>query len=324
MASNKVTNPAKNKRLSYGPVSTSSNNGQKVPHVDAKKKPPGSRGKAKQTSRSDLECICPICEDPIIDSSQLSIMCEGKCAAWLHRGCAGLSRAALSCLDSSPLPFLCPHCRLEAQSAEIESLRSSLSAQSLEIVSLQNSITSLTEQIDALSSSLSPSPNNVPSSTSHPRERLPPQSRLPPSLDSSHHRFNIIVSGIEESPVGTPRTARINSDINAASAILSDFSTDGTPPVYARDCRRLGRYRQDAPSPRPLLVTLNSTIEVSNVLFKCQRLSLTSKISSNTNRDAAIRYRDYYAVSSSIPQDNSVFLRISPSINIRDYVTYMA
>uniref|UniRef100_A0A1X7SPN5 Uncharacterized protein n=1 Tax=Amphimedon queenslandica TaxID=400682 RepID=A0A1X7SPN5_AMPQE len=80
------------------------------------------------------------------------------------------------------------------------------------------------------------------------------------------------VSGIEESPVGTSRIARINSDINAASAILSDLSTDGIPPVCARDCRRLGRYRQDAPSPRSLLVTLNSTIEVSNVLSKCQRL----------------------------------------------------
>ena len=45
-------------------------------------------------------CICPICEDMIVDSSEFEdnggidiIYCQGSCEAWLHRQCAGLSRS---------------------------------------------------------------------------------------------------------------------------------------------------------------------------------------------------------------------------------------
>ena len=43
--------------------------------------------------------ICPICEEAVVDSSSKSIghdtiFCEGTCKAWLHGGCAGMSKAA--------------------------------------------------------------------------------------------------------------------------------------------------------------------------------------------------------------------------------------
>ena len=87
--------------------------------------------------------ICPICEDHIVDGSQWLIWCDGECATWLHSGCAGLSKTALAKLHGSEDPFPYPHCQLQAQSAELLSLRSSLS--------------SLVEQFEALSKWLSSS-----------------------------------------------------------------------------------------------------------------------------------------------------------------------
>ena len=87
--------------------------------------------------------ICPICEDHIVDGSQRLVWCDGECATWLHSGCAGLSKTALAKLHGSADPFLCPHCQLQAQSAELLSLRFSLS--------------SLMEQFEALSKRLSSS-----------------------------------------------------------------------------------------------------------------------------------------------------------------------
>jgi len=44
-------------------------------------------------------CICPICEDLIVDSSESEddegpdiIYYQGSCEAWLHHQCAGLSK----------------------------------------------------------------------------------------------------------------------------------------------------------------------------------------------------------------------------------------
>lgn len=82
---------------------------------------------------------CLICEDVIDDDSQQSIMCEGTCSAWLHRGCAGLSRAALASLRDSPDPFRCPNCRLNEQASELASLKAQLSSLSCEFEKLRSS-----------------------------------------------------------------------------------------------------------------------------------------------------------------------------------------
>ena len=40
-----------------------------------------------------------------------------------------------------------------------------------------------------------------------------------------------------------------------------------------RDCRRIGKYDETKPRSRPILVTLNSTVEVANVLAKSSSLT---------------------------------------------------
>ena len=93
--------------------------------------------KQKKTS-----VICPTCDEPIIDGTTKSpghdsIECEGACKAWLHRGCAGLSKAAFQTATASPDPFLCPHCRLVAQSSELLALKSAVNTLSIELSSLK-------------------------------------------------------------------------------------------------------------------------------------------------------------------------------------------
>ena len=57
--------------------------------------------------------ICPICSDAIEDAigkkkGQCSIYCDGNCQEWIHRQCAGLSKAAFQSASSMDEPFHCP------------------------------------------------------------------------------------------------------------------------------------------------------------------------------------------------------------------------
>ena len=125
----------------------------------------------KQPKKSKLpSVICPVCEEAIIDttarsSGHDSIECEGLCKAWLHRGCAGLSKAAFLAATVSPDPFLCPHCRLVAQSSELSALKSSVNALSLELSSLKAVVDDLKANITLVSP---PVCVNVPNPTEPP------------------------------------------------------------------------------------------------------------------------------------------------------------
>ena len=76
--------------------------------------------------------------DMILDECHNSIYCEGLCSAWIHQGCAGLSKAAHSRLKDSSQPFQCPACRLDALTLEIVSLKESLASLKLEMSSMKS------------------------------------------------------------------------------------------------------------------------------------------------------------------------------------------
>jgi len=64
------------------------------------------------------ECICTLCQDPIVDANETaegqdSIFCEGQCSAWIHRQCTGLSKSIFDTLTKSEVSFYCPHCTLQ-------------------------------------------------------------------------------------------------------------------------------------------------------------------------------------------------------------------
>ena len=87
-----------------------------------------SSSKIKKNSSETQAFTCPICLDPIKDASDDStgedaIVCEGKCNTWMHRKCAGHSKAAYEAVTISSASFYCPHCRLDTQESEIASLK---------------------------------------------------------------------------------------------------------------------------------------------------------------------------------------------------------
>ena len=177
----------------------------------------------KAVSRKKL--ICPICEDHIVDGSQRSIRCDGECATWLHSGCAGLSKTAHAKLHGSDDPFLCPHCQLQTQAADLVSLRSSMSSLMERFEALSKKFTTLSSSLEAKSAaavltdstkssvahSTTVSPNSILSSCASEGDS---QVVVPPvrssyecfsvsNHESSDRRYNIVVSRIAERPHGT-------------------------------------------------------------------------------------------------------------------------
>ena len=220
-------------------------------------------------------CICPICEESIDDKLQQSIFCEGTCDSWLHRCCAGLSRAAFSKLEGSTEKFSCP-CRLHDQAIEISSLKESLA-------SLQRDVAALQELQSMGNQSVVSSPEEPVSS--NPRGSLP-STRQPPRTHGSDRNFNLIVSGIEESAPGTTRRDRLAHDNNKLSTLLS-FLLPNFSDQSVRDCSRLGRYLRDRT--RPLLVVLNRSCDVSTVLSNKSRLADRPNIKINRDLSPSLR-----------------------------------
>ena len=57
------------------------------------------------------------------NDSRVAIYCKGMCQGWLHRGCAGLSKASFNVVKDLSEPYYCPHCFLSDQKKEIASLK---------------------------------------------------------------------------------------------------------------------------------------------------------------------------------------------------------
>uniref|UniRef100_A0A1X7UI53 PHD-type domain-containing protein n=1 Tax=Amphimedon queenslandica TaxID=400682 RepID=A0A1X7UI53_AMPQE len=216
------------------------------------KKPPKKKSKSY---------TCPICDDQIDDSTQQSIWCDGECNTWLHRGCAGLSKAAHSKLNGTDIPFYCPHCRLMRQDREIESLKASLS--------------DLSKRFDDLTSK-SPGVSTPPDATSVPSQptRVVKNHSKPNSMEN--RKFNLVLSGIPEAPSSQSRSVRAHAMFEKVSEVFSEVLGDTNGPLpHIRDCRRLGKFQSpsDGFRPRSILVTLDSVLTVDRILSKVSSAS---------------------------------------------------
>ena len=65
-----------------------------------------------KTSSNTKILVCQVCEDVIVDASttkkgQESIFCEGPCGSWLHRYCAGLSKAVFASISKLTDKLFC-------------------------------------------------------------------------------------------------------------------------------------------------------------------------------------------------------------------------
>lgn len=213
--------------------------------------------------------ICPVCEEVIEDQSETkegqdSIECDGQCASWLHRRCAGLSKHRFAEISSVKAPFLCPPCRLATQECEIVQLKSALSA--------------IEKKLDAVITSLAnvkhphkvSQPPNFPQTYSQALSGASPPSEartLPLSMPD--RKSNLVVFGIPEHPPGTQRHTRTSADLAKLGEILGNLNNTISEQSI-RDCFRLGRFRES--HTRPILVKLVRTCDVSLILSSRRQL----------------------------------------------------
>jgi len=72
-----------------------------------------------------------------------AIFCENICNAWLHRQCAGLSKAAFDVLTVSESPFHCPLCRLLNYESQLSELKESIKLLESKVTVLEDGMKSL-------------------------------------------------------------------------------------------------------------------------------------------------------------------------------------
>ena len=208
---------------------------------------------------------------------QDSVHCDGQCNAWIHRQCAGLSSSAFDVVRKSTSPFYCPHCRLDIQAKEINSLKVMISALTSDLSSIKSH--------PALSSSPSVSSispvNTSPSyssSVTNDRSSPPSQSQISNSVSTaSDRKCNLVVYGIAECDKGTNRFDRLISDIDSvcqtAQSIVPSFDTR-----HVNDCIRLGKYSSDSSRSRPLLLKLNCASVAAELLKNRSKLPTDSNV----------------------------------------------
>lgn len=239
----------------------------------------GTKNKSlKPGTKADVvHCVCSSSEDV-----GHMVECE-SCSKWSHSKCVGIVQSV-----AHSFPFVCPFCikslfsRLAAAELEIDTLRARLSAlvestadqcqaHGAKIDELNSSL----QQISQSNSSSSPGDPNINRASSNNHVDFESNFTKPnESGTSANKRYNVVVSGITEPPSGTSYTGRLNADMEAVSTLLSNMADNIQSPLsfLIRDCRKLGRYKTDSEKPRSLLVTLNSTVEVSTVLSNCHQL----------------------------------------------------
>lgn len=153
---------------------------------------PIALGKSKEKDSSQPSKkggSCPVCLDKVEDPAgkrkgHKAIFCDGVCQDWIHRQCAGLSKAAFSKLSKSDcdIPFHCPKCIIISQSKELSTLRASVSSLEKEILSLK-----VPEHVVLTNSTCA---DDLSSTTNHSKQDLVPCPLLPtaPKSTGSQHR----------------------------------------------------------------------------------------------------------------------------------------
>jgi len=262
--------------------------------------PRGSkRNRTAFNSPCENATICPTCLDPIKDAAenregQEAIYCEGTCDAWLHWQCAGLSQNLYKIDQDGDDPFYCPNCRLIIQEHQIKELKSTIESLHKEVSELKSGIPQPTDVTDQPSSVQESQDGN-----SHPMSGTSTESVSICSLqapktttakkpDNKAHlddrKFNVVIYGINECDKGTNRAERQSHDLHNVTTIVTQ-GDKSINPLSIRDLLRLGKYREEAKKPRPILIRLTRTLDVSLLLAKAKSLPKGISIKPDMTRE---------------------------------------
>ena len=260
-----------NRRSSGQTLDDVSRTGIQKKHAKSVAKSSVSKNKTNPTIR----CVCTSKEE-----TGHMLECE-ICSKWLHSNCVNIKQSS-----ASTYPFVCPHCvkqmfcQIKELTEEIKVLKSTIDDQAKEISSMKNEISSAQAHLDGnleiatqLDNNQLPQPTaDLPSATRKPQYQSSPVLRQNTKNSDNDRKFNIILFGVSESPPGTPRFRRTESDFKEVFSVLSNLENNSDRKSLVRDCHRIGRYNSS--KNRPIRVNLGSTADVGRIL------SLRSSLSS--------------------------------------------
>lgn len=222
--------------------------------------------------------LCPICDSTVKDAvgnrrGDEAVECEGICAAWMHRKCASLSKAAFESVSKSKDPFYCSQCKLGKMELEVESLRG-------QIATLAGKLASTCDEISVLKSALKKPPVPVLSYShvaandldlSNARSQVSETvTKTTTTTSSQERKQNLVIFGLPECREGMSRLARSRIDLEKAGDVLSFIDPLVTAQVIS-DNFRLGKYQND--KTRPLLVKMARPNDVHSILMLRYKLS---------------------------------------------------
>jgi len=230
--------------------------------------------KKLNTTRPDLTTksmeICPICEELIKESvgkkvGDDAIMCDGICSGWLHRRCAGLSKAAYIELSKSDDPFYCPQCRLNKQQLELDAMRKTVEELASKLTNVCNKLSNGTLSLEVSEKTNSPTYCDITRRARGNETNI----RSPVHSIPDERKFNLVIYGQDECNETTKKSERARMDREAVVSILSkvDGQVNGNS---VRDCFRLGKYVNG--KRRPILTRLVRSCDVQSILSKRSRL----------------------------------------------------
>ena len=97
---------------------------------------------------------CGVCQGPIVDGKDETLLCEGKCGLWFHRGCASVPPCLYKELSNSEERFCLTWANLRLKQEvillkndlkEMAEIRDRCSALATEVLSLRQALESLKE-----------------------------------------------------------------------------------------------------------------------------------------------------------------------------------
>lgn len=239
------------------------------------------KGKDKKNKQDSTEAeLCVICDQTIQEDNEEqageeAIFCEGLCKSWLHRKCAGLSNICFNKFSKSNNKFLCVYCRLFEQTSLVEELRD-------EVNNLKAKLSESSESDNPVPDGQSVTALIQPSAIQEKPGYTPPTQAE--NSNSADRKFNVVIYGIKENPVNTPRATRTKADIKSCTEILTQANDEITHHCI-RDCFRLGKFKSTNTRPRPVLVKLTRVFDANAVLYNRSKAPNGIQIKPDMNRE---------------------------------------
>lgn len=183
----------------------------------------------------------------------------------MHRGCACLPKSEFISLQNSTDPFYCPHCLLKKHTTTILELKATVASLTETIEALQISVTKPTEptpesvSVPGGSSSVNIQPKLV--------HVVPTSKPIISATNYEDKKYNVVMYGVKESPPKTSKPDRLENDLQSITNEFAkaDLQIQATS---IKDCFCLGKYKSDAPRPRPILIKFLRSTEATLVLTK--------------------------------------------------------